>query len=308
MTLRFNIPGRSENADRPVLGFDSGQIVRGSLLYIEPARDGRVSVPGLGDKIVNWARGSLAALTSEDMGDLDAVMGSVGSGISGAFEQTSKGALHGYFNTAVAAGVAATENWRLDLPQALVDYVVANPTHSYYVDAVLRSTADPKKYTSSLTQVPPLAAITVISSGAAGGGTEALFQVKNLANSTLSDAQACQVLPAASYDYVDFQARDLWQPAPLLSHARVGRSGGLPADFDAEAVGFVRWAGVANSGANLAGGQSFVLYSLYVEDCTVSGRLNSAVRAWREAQVATDFAIGGRYHGEAWTDPAGVSW
>ena len=40
MTLRYEIPGKSTGANLPILGFDTNQLVSGSMLYIEPARDG----------------------------------------------------------------------------------------------------------------------------------------------------------------------------------------------------------------------------------------------------------------------------
>lgn len=49
---------------------------------------------------------------------------------------------------------------------------------------------------------------------------------------------------------------------------------------------------------------SYVLYRVYVEDLSLSGRTFDQVRAIDEAEHAKAFGIGGRFHGDTWSNPA----
>ena len=49
---------------------------------------------------------------------------------------------------------------------------------------------------------------------------------------------------------------------------------------------------------------SYILYRVYVEDLSLSGRTFDEVRAIDEAEHAKAFAVGGRFYGDTWNDPA----
>lgn len=53
-------------------------------------------------------------------------------------------------------------------------------------------------------------------------------------------------------------------------------------------------------------GQSCVLYRVYMEDLTVSGRTFAAVDALDNDDYTTAFAAGSRYAGDTWTDPTTI--
>lgn len=304
MSLKYVVPGNLSAANAPILGFDDGQIVDGSLLYLEPARQGFTRSPEVGDVVTNWARGSLSALTSAPVSNCDAEISNVGAGVDGAMEVTSSGALHGFFNTGVAAATSETERWDMLWPQSLIDHIYANPTHVYYMDAVFRSTQDPLIAGSPSGGQYILMGISEERNSFSGA--DVMFGARHLADSDNTDSVNCNLWPAPSWSGVLSSDRNTWTPSPALSHARVVRSD-INGNFSSGAEGYVSWRG-PRSGTDIAGGQSFIFYSAYVEDCTVSGRSYADVKAWREAQVAEDFASGGRYYGETWTDPASVVW
>lgn len=297
MSLRYQIPGTSTNANLPILGFNEQEIVPGSLLYLEPARDGLSTTPAAGDTFANFARGSLAALTGEDMSACDATMSDVGSGAASRLERTSKNALHGFFDQTVAS--AGTQDFKIGLPQCLIDYIIANDGHEFYFDAIIRGTQDPV-YNAAANS---LAWMGGIFDGTSASDTQ--FGFKNQSDSDLSDANNHLIYPASSYDGVLFSGRDIWSDA--LSHIRAARESNATS-LGSETVGEVAWVGPKAPGDILQGGSGFVFYNMYIEDCTASDRSYVDALAWRTAQYAIDFAEGGRYYGETWTDPASAVW
>lgn len=87
-----------------------------------------------------------------------------------------------------------------------------------------------------------------------------------------------------------------------------GMAWGAASGLTSAATGHVRRRWPKQSGSNIAGGMSFIFYSAYVEDMSVSGRRWQDISAWRIAQKNADFGAGGRYFGETWTDPAAAVW
>lgn len=52
--------------------------------------------------------------------------------------------------------------------------------------------------------------------------------------------------------------------------------------------------------------QSLIIYRIYVEDLNASGRTYEQVKAIDDAEFEKAFAVGGRFHGDAWSDPITV--
>lgn len=51
---------------------------------------------------------------------------------------------------------------------------------------------------------------------------------------------------------------------------------------------------------------SQIIYRIYVEDLSLSGRTYEQVKAIDDAEFAKAFAVGGRFHGDTWSNPATV--
>lgn len=297
MSLRYQIPGRSTAGGMPILGFDANQLMLGSLLYIEPARDAFTRVPTVGDKITNFARGSFSELTGDSMDNADALVTVDQSHGYTARELTGAGAIHGFFdNSEPSAGIG---DYCFNIPQSIINYINANASHTFYADAIIRGTHAPAYHTDGNVS----AWMVGVANTSAGTGT--FFGIRNQCDADLTDADNHIIYPRVGWTDVLLSGRTVWTNA--LCHARMARSS-KPSAFDATATGGVNWIGPSSPGGALQGGQSFIFYSMYIEDCTVSGRSHSEVEAWRAAQYAADFAPGGRYGEDTYTNPATVSW
>lgn len=62
------------------------------------------------------------------------------------------------------------------------------------------------------------------------------------------------------------------------------------------------WSGVASQALNSS--PSYVLYRVYIEDLSLSGRTYEQVKSIDDAEHAKAFGIGGRFHGDTWSNPA----
>lgn len=64
------------------------------------------------------------------------------------------------------------------------------------------------------------------------------------------------------------------------------------------------WSGSASQALNSS--PSYVLYRIYIEDLSLSGRTFEQVKAIDDAEFAKAFAVGGRFYGDTWSDPATI--
>lgn len=62
------------------------------------------------------------------------------------------------------------------------------------------------------------------------------------------------------------------------------------------------WGGSTSQALNSS--PSYILYRVYIEDLSLSGRTFDQVRAIDEAEHAKAFSVGGRFHGDTWSNPA----
>lgn len=302
-TLRYQVPGLNADPTAPILGFGD-LLTHGSLAYVEPSRDGLTAAPAVGDSLVNYARGSLSRMTGAAMADLDAVLtdNSLTPGV-GRMELTAKGALHGYVNTAAASALFARISV---IPAAAQEWILANPTHEYLFCAGVRRTG-----AAVLVAAPAApAARPIVAVRAPGSVTAAgqLFYIQYKPDSgAAGDGARTIIYPASGYTGVTlFAKEDLVIDTPTRITAARGTN--FPADITDEIVGEVRWDPPANSGGIVQGGNSFIFDFFFAEDLTESGRAAAAVNTLLANKKSADFASGGRYYGDTWTDPATVVW
>ncbi|MHA5056437.1 hypothetical protein ACX2CK_06565 [Acinetobacter schindleri] len=74
--------------------------------------------------------------------------------------------------------------------------------------------------------------------------------------------------------------------------------------FDIIAGTKLPWNGSANNSLNAS--PSWIVYRVYIEDLNLSGRTFEQVKAIDDAEFAKAFGVGGRFHGDTWSDPATV--
>ncbi|WP_171495393.1 hypothetical protein, partial [Acinetobacter soli] len=51
---------------------------------------------------------------------------------------------------------------------------------------------------------------------------------------------------------------------------------------------------------------SLIIYRIYIEDLNASGRTFAEVKAIDDAEFEKAFAVGGRFYGDTWSDPATI--
>lgn len=69
---------------------------------------------------------------------------------------------------------------------------------------------------------------------------------------------------------------------------------------------FPPYAGSIAANQALNASPSYILYRIYIEDLSLSGRTYDQVRAIDEAEHTKAFGVGGRFHGDTWSDPATI--
>lgn len=101
----------------------------------------------------------------------------------------------------------------------------------------------------------------------------------------------------------DIDASAVGQPNKHIMNLKGYSGAGVLADTVARMlmVGYeAPWVG--NQSINKS--PSFAVYRIYIEDLTLSGRTYAQVKAIDDAEFAKAFAVGGRFHGDTWSNPA----
>lgn len=212
-----------------------------------------------------------------------------------AAERTGKGGLHvatSQAGTMVTTGSAGYYNFvSIDLPTAIINYIFANPSHSYYISLWHRITraalsgatspaaiiGQPSPASRGLIDLPqfgtgPATATTsyAISGGAYNGVANLLEQLAATWGGTAPSGSG------ASLEKSLFG----WGPYLAKITGAFGQSNGLNAS------------------------RSAILYRAYIEDLTVSGRSYATVAAIDAALWATAFGSGGKFNGDTFTAAA----
>lgn len=308
MGIRLTAPGAPLDPTLPKLGDPGGLIGPGAMMYLDMGREALRAVPAPGQALTNWARGPAAGLTGAAHADLAPVMEvNDWDETIGRLELTSAGGLHGYVNpvSGNSAQIAAINI----LPAPLLAFIQANPAFEFYMDSVVRRTAEPVEIASSNGGSAP--AYVAIRDGSQTGGSNTFYGLYMLSNTGNSAAQNTLLYPAGSWTAVStgYNEDALELDAPALNS--IARAYELPSAWASTTDpirGRVQWTPPVSPGGTLQHGTSFILYSVYLECLTLSGRTHAEIRALRQAQLDTEFGPGGLYHTETWTNPTSVSW
>lgn len=255
----------------------------GSLLLLDPthpANPWAAGVPAHDSFVPNLFRDRLSTLAGTAAG-LDAKVYNAGlTAGAGLVERSGKGGLHGIISP--TNGTAAGVGLNLFDPDALWNYIKANPTHAYYVSLWQRTTR---------------------AATAAGN----VGQMIHASNSKFIGA----VLSAATFPNVRQGARS-YEAGVGPKHYNVGAvpddgiatdGATVPAQRSAFMVGNMASPNATTGRRGLAG--SHIFYRAYIEDLTVSGRTYAAVDAIdRALYLAEVVNAGGRYYNDTHTDVA----
>ncbi len=182
-------------------------------------------------------------------------------------------------------------NWnRVQIPQAIFDYMVANIGHAFYWSVwhrVTRSGVQGAPYGGFMNFGVDTANTLMVaeykSGGAISGGiTPNQGNVKRL---------GADATPANSYNTVANQ---------LIQAAVQGVTGSIGSWDRSRALPYFWGHGAAFSNLHIA--HSGILYRLTLEDLTVSGRTYAQAAAIDQALWAAAFAAGGKFYGDTYTD------
>lgn len=291
--LRITIPTTFDDTTLPILRADPILPASGALLLLEPGHPaaGTISLAS-GSPMPNIAAAQAATLLAVAS---DAVRSTLTwQGISeagttkGKVERSAKGGIH----TILTASALATGDGLVIRPdQAIVDYLVAHPSNDLYVSLWAR----PTRHTGATM------GYSATSFSTSESGSELLYALES---------------NGATLPSVTNRLGGTSNPAtpasgsPLFMNVAVGAYTGTIAKSGAAARDFTKLWGVGSHRPffNLtAGNPSAILYRVYIEDLTVSGRSYATVSAL-DYQLYTDevLASGGRYNGDTYTDPATI--
>lgn len=249
-----------------------------------------VGMPAQATYFPNVAEADALALigsgTTQTLGGQLLIGGAEWAGAAG--ERTSKGGLH----VAVRQDALGLSNGAVvDLGSAIDGYIVANPTHDYYVSLWERVTR-----AGQVALVPPLPSLAIVTfSGSATGNYLAIFDQVN-SNPTISPPR----LGARTAGVPPNTDGDIFRSIGVSQITGAFTGGVATSVIPWGSMG--AWAGLLS--ATPAASLSRIFYRMYIEDLTVSGRTYAEVDAidyslWQEA-----FAEGGRFYDDTWTEPA----
>ena len=265
----------------PVLR-DDPLLSSGSLVLVDVGHSkGRLSgVPSNGTLVNNIAGSIASGLVGSASVSPEILTGFTNSAMVP--ELSGKGGLH-----VIKSKVNDTNATRftLRLPAAIKAYLLANPTHGYYFSMWQQFT---RKFDANNA---PLMII--------GESAYSVNFLMNLGSSGAVQGAATNVLGQAT-TLNPFVAAG---PAKLqLAVSKVTGTLSSLAYNDLFIFGGVPSVGVMDAALKKGGSQ--IMYRVYLEDLTVSGRTYAEVKTLDDALYAAAFAPGGKFYGDTFTDPS----
>lgn len=258
---------------------------RGSLALIDPTNQfgaWSAGVPADGATVTNLARSefsTLAGLTPEAT-DFTVVNSLTAS--DGVTQRTTKGGLH----TVISQSTATINRHYALLSDNLRAYMAANPGNAYYVSSWLTVT---RHYAEGTVPATTGRFVGYLTSG-----------FSDTQNVRLVTGSKLSVTPSTNRTAIQESAT----PAPLdTPHLIAGAHSSINTpgtDQKFVYMGTGQTASLTNKTA------SWILYRVYVEDLTVSGRSYAQVNALDQAEYDKAFGAGGRFAGDTYSSPAAV--
>lgn len=332
--LKITIPMAFTDTSLPILRDDPVLPSSGALMLIDMSHPASPvsGVPADQALLPNLAGPQAAALLGVSSSSVQPKMykPAAFTGAAGKIERTGLGGLHGI--SPVGGNAIASSGPGIGIPPAVVAWVLAHPTHDYFMSTIIRMTRD----------TPATGVGQTIYLCAQGQQTNSY-----LAGLTAKPAPSFDSRPVAGFGPTvgsDLRVPAYTKAAPVLFTARARGwttnnagvySQALPGDGTAPGVtGTLAGGGVlfgptiAFDGIGSAGqtgtatfnaaytatngnkdkAPSFIFYRLYLEDLTVSGRSYATVDGLANTNFANLFnTAGGRYYGtDTFTDPATI--
>lgn len=334
--LKIVLPTSFTDTSLPVL-YDDQILSSGSLMLLDPihtANPWPSGVPANLASLPNIAKNSAKTLTGQSTDSAVQAIARVPATLTssvGFMERTSKGGLHGAFSNTAGHGVQYS-GVVLDMPTAILKYILDNPRHSYYYSVWDRLTRSaPSGWNGFIASLGGSGQQTNCShfevAPVAGGSGSAAWNKRPSTTTNppylgsrlpTSSAAGAAVLATIGVDdwYNNSGTYPGFLPGDGVNTAVSGSlaSGGIYFGSSAQQTGI----GVTGSTGTCSGNAgnsptyndlhpSHIFYRFYIEDLTVSGRSYATVDALDLALFTAAFAAGGRYYNDTFTSPSTIS-
>lgn len=275
---------------------DDPLLADGSLFLFDPGHTfGSIGagVPGGGTPLPNVAwKEAAAVLGAGTQASLAGTVVRVDADAAGLWkiERTTKGGIHGI--STQAGGQTIGRNWYAKTPQAVADFLRANAATRAFYFSVWRKITRPL-------------------SAAANPAPQSPFHLANDTSNALFYMSGGSFTPSASGNPTAFNGasrfpdlHDGQQAAGtdvFLAGSTVNKIGNVNAGTTCDfGVGtFDAW-----DSYNWNKAASYVLYRVYIEDLSASGRTFAQVQALDLALFQAAFGAGGRFSGDTYTNPS----
>ena len=284
MALIFTVDTEFNNPDAPYLTYYDPIESRNGSVYLWDAGRGPVANFNIGQVLPN----TLAAYALNSVGGaVTMARDSVGGGSSISTEMTSKGGIH-LLASQLNQSTTIREYIQAQSDNTLTQYLVDNAANIYF--SIWRTTT--RKALSGA--APSVGFLRDASNGAFKNEVNyTVFENMNgagltyskLATNQLADANVGVPNLLATNPTAGFKGTYVSVAATKL---RIGAGALTPS--------------TTTTSANKS--TSFVLYRVYIEDLSKSGRTFAEVNALDQAEFTKAFAVGGRFYGDTWSDPA----
>lgn len=279
--------------------FQRGIVVRndirissGTILLIEPARDGPDGIPS---SLRNYARDEFLESSGIDVPSITCV--DTLSAVAGCLvERTSKGGIHGVVATDAFGSHSGRFRFAAVTPTTVLQYIVDNPDHSYYFGMIGRVTrnAATSANTVGLGGIAPI-------DGEDQSTTSVIGVAQAVSNQNILGR------PATTNNYFINRRTVPGDGVPYFCDSAVsGHQVPNVETFSTARAEFFTM-GERSASSTASGHPSHIVYSCWLEDLTVSGRSYSEASAEGLAVFNERFAQGGRYDGDTWTPPEDVT-
>lgn len=265
----------------PVLR-DDPLLSSGSLVLVDFGHSkGRLSgVPSNGTLVNNIAGSIASGLVGSVSVSPDILTGFTSSAMVP--ELSGKGGLH-----VIKSKVNDTNATRftLRLPAAIKAYLLANPTHGYYFSMWQQFTRkfDANNAPLMIFGESAYSVNFLMNLGSSGA-------VQGAATNVLGQATTLNPFVAAGPAKLQLAVSKVTGTLLSLAYTDLFIFGGVPS------------AGVMDAALKKGGSQ--IMYRVYLEDLTVSGRTYAEVKTLDDALYAAAFAPGGKFYGDTYTDPS----
>ena len=265
----------------PVLR-DDPLLSSGSLVLVDVGHSkGRLSgVPSNGTLVNNIAGSIASGLVGSASVSPDILTGFTSSAMVP--ELSGKGGLH-----VIKSKVNDTNATRftLRLPAAIKAYLLDNPTHGYYFSMWQQFTRkfDANNAPLMIFGESAYSVNFLMNLGSSGA-------VQGAATNVLGQATTLNPFVAAGPAKLQLAVSKVTGTLSSLAYNDLFIFGGVPS--------------VGVMDAALKKGGSQIMYRVYLEDLTVSGRTYAEVKTLDDALYAAAFAPGGKFYGDTFTDPS----